>query len=1113
MKLDTLKPGALKLRNYLQGNSNGSASLNDYREVDSKWTKRTLERIAKEYPDIFHIDNDKVSLVKDDINLEAYRETRGKITKKLEKFLVGPFGANEELGHKKRPMQLYLTGKLVPFGSSSNVVNEEEFDIQTNQLTEDEKVDEHLSNRDVFRSSSLGFSFKMKKLGLIQIDASWGMYTGDSHKRTQHHETWNIELKSNTTEILENVNPGSEPARVKYVVLERDGLYHVSLFLYNSYERKDTYPEQDEIMFQTKLQVSFSKENMAFFTSKADRFNVSDELLYRDNKELAIGHGVGVDWNIDSTDVKIESTWLPFYELPTIEHKTFQGYSFSMRELSRMSTKELKDYLSIIPQEYNSWLDFQTEAIKDLDPYLKSEAEDNIRKIRIIIKRIEAGIDYITQSENCIGKKAFQFANRCMMLQRAQTKVALEYRSSGKRINPVYDGKWRLFQIMFVLMSISGASDKNHEDREMVDLIWFPTGGGKTEAYLGVAAYLMAFRRLSADIFNVEEYAGVTVFMRYTLRLLTTQQFQRATALICAAEYIRAEKPHLYGTVPFSIGLWIGSDSSPNRLKEASEKLEELKQGKEVLKGNPMQLNSCPWCGTTLTTDDYEITEKMQRIRCHHPQCEFYGEQGLPVYTVDEEIYKQVPTITIGTVDKIAQLPWKNNMYELFGQKNFYHPEHGFRYEDKESIRGWESINRLKPPELIIQDELHLISGPLGSLTGLYEVAVDLLCQQDGKGPKIIASTATIRGAEAQVRALYGRDVTQFPLAVQKSDDNFVSYSVNTTDQPGRLYVGICAPGVSGKIQSIQTYAALTTITRSGESEYMDPYWTMLGYFNTVKELSGMLTTFKDEIPTRLDMLDSDKAFPHELYVEEMTSRKKAKEIPELLSKMEKTMKEKGALDAVLATNMISVGVDINRLGIMLMHGQPKTTSEYIQATSRVGREFPGLVLTIFNSMRSRDLSHFERFRAYHQSIYRNVEAMSVTPFSMGSRKKGLTGAFIGFLRQSLIDISKEKSANKFHYSQQVEELKHRFHSRINKTNNWEYEEAENTLTEFISWWGNMANKYNEQLSYRKDQYSKDHLLKQFQEKPKTKESRPAMMSLRNVEGEIKVEEMWLEDE
>ncbi|NMB19025.1 MAG: helicase [Erysipelothrix sp.] len=1113
MKLESLKPGAKKLKSYLKSTTDGTASLYDYQEVDSKWTRKTIERIVIEHPDIFQIDNDIISLVKNDINLEGYRETRGKIVNELEKFLVGPFKNDEELGHKKRPMQLYLTGKLVPFGSSSKVVNEEELDIQTNQLAEDEKVDEHLSNRDVFRSSSLGFSFKLKKLSTVQIQASWGMYEGDSHKRVQHHESWNIELKSNTTEILDNQNQDSDPARVKYSVIERDGLYHVSLFLYNSYERVDTYPKQDEIMFQTKLQVIFPRENMELFTSKADRFNVSDELLYRDSKELAIGHGVGVDWEVDSKEVKIESRWLPFYELPTVKHKTFDGYTFSMKELSRMTAKELKEYLSVIPHEYNKWLELQAEIVSELEPHLKEGAEANILKIRKIINRIKEGIDFITQSEDCIGKKAFQFANRCMMIQRAQTKVALEYRSSGKRIKPVHDGKWRLFQIMFILMSIPGVSDKNHSDREIVDLIWFPTGGGKTEAYLGVAAYLMAFRRLSADIFNVEEYAGVTVFMRYTLRLLTTQQFQRATALICAAEYIRAEKPHLYGTVPFSIGLWIGSDSSPNQLKEASEKLEELKQGKEVLKGNPMQLTHCPWCGTTLTVDDYEITEKEQKIKCHHPHCEFYGEDGLPVYTVDEEIYKRVPTILIGTVDKVAQLPWKSNMYELFGQKNFYHPERGFRYDEKESIRGWERINRLRPPELIIQDELHLISGPLGSLTGLYEVAVDLLCQQDGKGPKIIASTATIRGAEAQIKALYGREVTQFPLAVQKADDNFVSYSVDPEEQPGRLYLGICAPGVSSKIQSIQTYAALTTITRTMDSEYIDPYWTMLGYFNTVKELSGMLTTFKDEIPSRLDMLDSEKEFSHQLYVEEMTSRKKAKEIPELLSKMEKTMNEKGALDAVLATNMISVGVDINRLGVMVMHGQPKTTSEYIQATSRVGREYPGLVLTIFNSMRSRDLSHFERFKAYHQAIYRNVEAMSVTPFSVGSRRKGLTGAFIGFLRQSLINISKEKSANKFQYTQYVDKLKNQFASRIDKTDNWEYVEAEKVLMEFVLWWEHMANIYDEQLSYREDQYSKNHLLKQFQVKSKTKEARPAMMSLRNVEGEILVEEMWLENE
>ncbi|MGM0840269.1 MAG: DISARM system helicase DrmA [Bacillota bacterium] len=1109
-----MKPGAIKLEEYLKSNRERSMSITDYMEVDNKWTSRTLKRIVEEHPNLFEITEGTVSLLSNQpVNYEKYKETRTDIVQKLEKFLVGPFGESEVLGKRKKPMSLYLTGKLVPFGSSSNVVNESDLDIQTNQLTEDEKVDEHLSNRDIFRPSSMGLSFKMKKLGRVRIDAKWAMYLGDTHERYQRSESWNVELKANETQILENRNKDSDPARVKYSVMEREGIYHVSVFIYNSYQREDQYPKQDEIMFQTKLSMSFDEEYMAVFSSKADRFNVSDELLYRDFKELAIGHGVGVDWNIESGRVNIESTWLPFYELPSVDHTTFKGYSFSMKELSRMTAKELSEYLSIIPKKYNEWLDNQCDAIQDLDPELKSEANRNIKKIRKIITRIENGIKFITQSDDCFGKQAFQFANRCMLLQRAHTKVALEYRSSNKRIRPVLDGKWRLFQVMFLLMSVDGVSDKNHEDREMVDLIWFPTGGGKTEAYLGVAAYLMAFRRLSANILNVEEYAGVTVFMRYTLRLLTTQQFQRATALICAAEYIRAEQPHKYGTLPFSIGLWIGSDSSPNRLEDACEKMEEIRQGKEVLKGNPMQLTHCPWCGTELLPDDYHITEKTQKISCHHPQCEFHGNHGLPVYTVDEEIYSRVPTIIIGTVDKIAQLPWKDNMYELFGQKNFYHPERGFIYEEKESKRGWQKFNRLKAPELIIQDELHLISGPLGSLTGLYEVAVDLLCQQDGVGPKVIASTATIRGADEQVRSLYGREVTQFPLAVQKSDDNFVSYAMDTKEKPGRLYVGVCSPGVSGKIQSIQTYAALTAITRTSPLENIDPYWTMLGYFNTVKELSGMLTTFKDEIPTRLDLLDGDQKFSHDYYVEEMTSRKKAKEIPELLNKMEKTVNEKGVLDAVLATNMISVGVDVNRLGIMVMHGQPKTTSEYIQATSRVGREYPGLVLTIFNSMRSRDLSHYERFMAYHQTIYRNVEAMSVTPFAVGSRKKGLTGAFIGFLRQTLIDISKEKSADRFQREERVERLKTEFIERILKTNTWNKADAEHTLNELINWWEETAEKYNEQLSYRKDQYTKYHLLKQFTEKAKNKEAKPSMTSLRNVEGEIKVEEMWFKDE
>lgn len=1100
-----MKPGAQKLFDYLIENK--SLLVKNFQQLFS--TKQTLIRLINEYSMHFELVGAEVRLKKqEEAEGSNYVEMRKHITSELESFLVGPFNENEVLGQNQRPMQLYLTGKLVPFGSTASVENEIESETEIFITIDPESIEERLETRKIFRPSSMGLSFKMTKLVTIDITASWGMYKGEEHERKQFEEHWTIPLSIDTpTETLIN-DGGSEPGRVRYTITERNNLYHISVFLLNSYER-ESYPLQSEVMFQTKLSVSLDEECIGVFSSKADKFNVQDELLYRDFNELAVGHGVGVDWIHNSGKTTLYTTWMPFYELPIVEHTKIPNSIFSMKELSELSARDLKAKLMVLPRAYTEWLDVQKNYVMKLDVHLKAEAVKNIEQVDKIIKRLIEGIQLVTKSDDCNEKLAFEFANKAMLIQRAQTKVASVYRTTGERIKPEYTGEWRLFQIIFLLMNVAGSSDKKHEDRQIVDLIWFPTGGGKTEAYLGVAAYVMSYRRLSADLADVSSYAGITVFMRYTLRLLTTQQFQRATALICAAEYLRQQNPFQYGDVPFSIGLWIGADSSPNILKDAENKLEELRLGKEVKVGNPMQLMNCPWCGTELTPDDYsvDIKNKTQHIICDHTNCIFHGEEGLPVYTVDEAIYQYLPTFLIGTVDKVAQLPWKANMHELFGMKNLYHPKYGFTYENKGSKRGFKKIEALVPPELIIQDELHLISGPLGSLTGLYEVAIDLLTTNDGYSAKVIASTATIRGAEAQIRSLYGREMMQFPLAIQKANDNFVSHSVNVEEQPGRLYLGVCAPGVSNKIQAIQTYAALTTITRKFEGSVIDPYWTMLGYFNTVKELAGMLTTFKDEVVNRLDMLDSSDTFNHDLVVEEMTSRKKAQEIPALLTQMEKTTEEIGVLDAVLATNMISVGVDVDRLGVMVVHGQPKTTSEYIQATSRVGRKYPGLVAVLLNSLRSRDLSHFERFKVYHQALYRNVETMSVTPFASGALRKGLNGVLIGYLRQTLLEISNEKGANGFTRSKQVDELASNFIERV-KATGIETSIVESNVYDLLNWWEEVAIKYNEknQLSYKSGEYLKTHLLKQFNEKPKTPESRPAMMSLRNVEGTIDIE-------
>lgn len=1031
--------------------------------------------------------------------MHDYRNTRNDLINELETFLIGPRNEDEVLGAKIRPMSLYLTGKLVPIGATSDVVNEKENAIDTHVEVSEEEIDEQLKTRKIFRPSSLGISFKLKKLVPIEIEANWATYEGEEHRRESHQEKWKVDLQNEDREYLTN-NNNSKIGKVRYAISYRNNLYHVSVFLLNTLKRNE-YPEQGEVMFQCQLKVNVPTESLGRFTSKADAYHRQEELLYRDKKEIAIGHGVGVDWIEKINTTTIYSTWMPRYELPSVEHRKIDNQSFSMKELSEMSSKQLRSKLSIIPLAFKNWLKDQKEIVETLPNYLKDEAVKNVHQVERIINRLEEGIQLVTKSDQSLEYLAFQFANKAMVLQRAYSKVAQVYRAEKKRVKPELTGEWRLFQLIFLLMSIAGVSNEQHEDRKIVDLIWFPTGGGKTEAYLGVAAYTMAYRRLLAPD-QVDKYAGVTVFMRYTLRLLTTQQFQRAAALICAAEMLRRYNPKQLGLEPFSIGLWIGADSSPNTFDDAIEKLEQIRDEQEVKVGNPMQLLHCPWCGTELTHEQYEITGNFQKIYCANEKCSF--KHGIPVYTVDEVIYQKLPTLLIGTIDKIAQLPWKKEMHELFGDKNLFSAEYGFKYS-KTKTRGYSTINRLKPPELIIQDELHLISGPLGSLTGLYEVAIDLLTRHNGIPAKVIASTATISGADEQIRALYGRSMMQFPLAVQKANDNFVSEEIPTDKKHGRYYVGVCAPGVSNKIQAIHMYSAYATITRSLAQFKVDPYYTMLGYFNTVKELAGMMTTFKDEIISRLNMLDPNETFNHDLTIEELTSRKKAHEIPQLLNQMEKTMNEEGVLDGVLATNMISVGVDVDRLGTMIVQGQPKTTSEYIQATSRVGRQYPGLVLVLLNSMRSRDISHFEQFRAYHQSLYRHVETMSVTPFAKGALHKGLTGAFIGYIRQNLMEVNPEQSpSNVLNLKAELENSILTFLERVKDANE---ESIDNEIQDLIKWWISTAEKYSEQkLSYRKSEWVKYHLLKGFNEKGKIEEARPAMMSLRNVEGAIEIE-------
>ena len=652
-----------------------------------------------------------------------------------------------------------------------------------------------------------------------------------------------------------------------------------------------------------------------------------------------------------------------------------------------------------------------------------------------------------------------------------------------------------------MLLNLPALTDPQHADRDQVDLLFFPTGGGKTEAYLGLAAYTFAIRRLQKTINHGDDArsgdGGVAVLMRYTLRLLTAQQFQRAAALICAAEVLRRQDAKTWGDEPFRIGLWVGGQVSPNWYDKAAEEITEVRDSPRSKRTGVLQTLACPWCGTKLQAHrDLRPDDDRRRMLLVCPSgegpdpCPFSemgspdeDNKGLPILTVDEEIYRLLPSLVIATVDKLAQLPWHGYAGMLFGRVSQRCPRHGYRHDDMDERAHCgqrhhatktglppvtsQPVTRLRPPDLIIQDELHLISGALGTTVGLFEAAVDELCgwPYDGTrtGPRVVASTATTKRAREQARGLFGRELAVFPPPVLDIEDMFFSRQVPVTPQtPGRRYLGVCAHGVRLKSAEIRLAEILLIAGQTLFDTYgnpADPYMTVVGYFNATRELAGMRRYLDDDVTTRVrrhgrirGMSDRIVLGTGMLEIEELTSRISSADISGVLKRLEAGFTEDldtsarrravfqeyaaarkdkrdphpfvdrfynrgeaGGLpvDVVLATSMLQVGVDVSRFGLMVVTGQPKNTAEYIQASSRVGRSVgkPGLVVTLYNWSRPRDLAHYEDFGHYHATYYRQVEALSVTPYTRRALDRGTAATFVAAVRNAVEPYSRDADA------------------------------------------------------------------------------------------------------
>jgi hypothetical protein len=917
----------------------------------------------------------------------------------------------------------------------------------------------------------------------------------DMHWRREHLSSGPIEIDisspvSNRREVI----PGLEMFSVVRPP-DRNGYVSVTVGLINTNQLVGRGPRDELAFFQPEIEIRGSeaacfvaRSGMPAVSGPDDQDARSYQLLYRHAHEFARGHGCSAAWEAsggspDRASV-IRSTFVPRHDLLLSDsNPDIVSEWFSMKRLAASDRVDVCAGLEAFCGLYEEWIASLRAQTASLGPDLSATADQHLGSCETAAERMRSGVAILRADDHAW--RSFQLANEAMFEQRCRT-TWIKAGSSGDEPPRNDEHFWRPFQLAFVLLSLTGIVDSESEDREVLDLLWFPTGGGKTEAYLGLIAFTIFLRRLR----NPNAGDGLTVLMRYTLRLLTLQQYERAASLICACEALRRAHEVDLGRDMISIGLWVGAAATPNNLKDAKKSLAQLQLGVPVTEKNPVQLLRCPWCGNGLDYNNYWIATRAKLpamiVSCNRTGCEF--EKRLPVFLVDEDIYKHRPSLLIGTVDKFASLPWNPDTGALFGLDG----------------RGL-------PPQLIIQDELHLITGPLGTLTGLYETAVDLLCEaDDGSRPKIIASTATIRRAEEQVRGIFDRSVAQFPPPGLDARDSWFAVEMPKTDKGSRLYLGVVAPGTSHSTLMVRSYSSLlqSADALGGIDDHRDPYWTLLGYFNSLRVLGGARLQVHNDIPGYMEVIAGRTGASPRLIeqVIELTSREPSAEIPGHLAAMDRRLGHGPVppLDVILATNMISVGVDIDRLGLMAVMGQPQSSSEYIQATSRVGRRYPGLVAVLFNAARSRDLSHYERFQAFHSALYREVNPSSVTPFSARARDKGLHAVFVALCRLKVPELRRNKDAAAVvNHVPDVQRIRDRIIDRVTSVSPAEVAETLVHLNQIIEDWKHRANNepdlvYNN-FSWGNDD-SEPGLLVEAAEHDPEDGSFPTLWSLRDVD-------------
>ncbi|MCM1937271.1 DNA helicase [Streptomyces sp. G3] len=1013
----------------------------------------------------------------------AHYQLRSDLRAALRKDLLGPHGGEEETLTDDAPITAYPIGVLFPQASagddgtqpSLSLGDEDGVDTPPDVVLGDDAEqgasDLGIALANLRKPSSMGLTFAVDPAvsPQVTVTVTAARYVpedeagrrieprrSEARSTERQKERWRREPLACEPGRIDVRWPGSVKGLscegLEWRALVRpavEGTVTVTVTVVNTLTAGEFDLQDAYCFFQPEVSVH-GEEGTRPFVQRPARLGAADDeqalsrLLNRHAPVFATGHGTSVAWKWQASPLRtpmpdraavasVRTEFVPTHEvLLTDSNPHIDDRALTMHGLGHGSREDVVAALTRLLKGYEEWIEArEEEALTLAGTAHEASARRQLELCRLALGRMRRGVALLADERQPNVLAAFRWANQAMAQQRARTAWIKEGRSGEPQVDK---GKWRPFQIAFMLLCLEGIVNPNHEDREVADLLWFPTGGGKTEAYLGLIAFTTFWRRLR----DGARGHGVTVVMRYTLRLLTLQQFERAAALICAMERVRAEHETQLGTEPVSLGMWVGKSATPNDLESAQDRLDKLRRepGKSLQKENPVQLQACPWCGEPLTAFDYEVRESAHRmiVRCPSTSCAFNTDDGLPVHLVDEAVYDAHPTLVIATVDKFASMPWRPATAALFNRDEPGGP---------------------RPPELIVQDELHLISGPLGTLTGLYETAVDVLADR----PKVVASTATIRRATEQVGALFDRRTAQFPPAGLDARDSWFAVETPREDKASRRYIGLLTPSTSQATLLVRTYAALldAAARTDAEDEVKDAYWTLVGYFNSLRLLSAAELQVLDDVQDRLELLGTRAAAAPRTAAQliELSSRADSSAVPRHLRQLGRQLPDPDTLDVLLATNMISVGVDIDRLGLMAVMGQPQTTAEYIQATSRVGRRHPGLVAVMYNSARSRDRSHYESFPSFHSALYREVESTSVTPFSSRARDRGLHAVVVALTRLMLPAARPNEAAA--HIAGFIDDVNALVRpcvlARVDKVNDLERKATAQSFDQFVRWW------------------------------------------------------------